>query len=86
VSPFVPIAKTAAAYASQAVDDPQYFDVEYVVNATARRVGWQGAGMPPANAKVFAQVQLSVMDRIPNDMQPPTDFLRDPTLAVGVRN
>lgn len=86
VSLFAPIAKTTAAYSSQAIDDPQYFDVEYVVNATARRVGWQGTGMPPANAKVFSQTQLSEMIRVPNGTAPPTEGLRDPALATGVRN
>jgi hypothetical protein len=85
VSVFAPIAKTAAAYGSRSVDDPQYFDVEFYVSTQARRVGWQGTGMPPANAKVFSQSQLGEMVRIPNATAPPTEILRDPTLATGVR-
>jgi len=84
VSVFAPIAKTNAAYSSRNEDDSHYFDIENYVTATARRVGWQGAGMPPANAKVLSQAQLGEMVRIPNGTQPQLTVLEDPSLTSNL--
>jgi type II secretory pathway component PulK len=84
VSVFAPIGKTNAAYSSRAKGDTQYFDIENYVTATARRVGWQGTGMPPANAKVFAQSQVGQMIRIVNGTAPQLTVLEDPSLTSSL--
>jgi len=80
VSVFAPIGKTNAAMSSRNANDTQYFDLENYVTATARRVGWQGAGMPPADAKVFSQSQVGQMVRIVNGTAPAVSTL-DPSLT-----
>jgi Tfp pilus assembly protein PilX len=81
VTVFAPVAKAPCDWCPVNANDKQYYDVNNIVTATANRVGWAGAGMPPANAKVFSQAQISVMVRLANSEDPQIDALRDPTLS-----
>lgn len=40
---------------------PKFYKINHAVTAAARRVGWSGAGMPPPDATVLAQRQVTVM-------------------------
>jgi hypothetical protein len=80
VSAMIPIAKTIASASSMNGNDQQYFDVESYVEATARRVGWQGTGMPPANAKVFSQSRIGKMVRMANSPDLTPEMV-DPSLT-----
>lgn len=40
---------------------PKFYKINHAVTAEARRVGWNGPGMPPADAKVLARRQVTVM-------------------------
>lgn len=81
VTVFAPISKAPCDWCPVNENDKRYYDVNNIVTATARRVGWQGAGMPPANAKVFSQSQVSVMVRLTNSEDPQLDAISDPTIS-----
>ena len=40
---------------------PKFYKINHAVTAEARRVGWNGPGLPPANATVMARRQVTVM-------------------------
>ena len=63
---------------------PQFFKVNHVVNATADRLAWNGAGAPPSTATNLGEKVLGVMYEFQPWPSPPTSSVSDivnPNLA-----
>lgn len=56
---------------------PQFFKVNHVVNVTADRVAWTGAGPPPANATNLGEKTVGVMFEFQPFPSPPTSAVSD---------
>lgn len=79
VSVFTPISKEPCDWCPVNDDGvPKFYKVNHIVTATARRVNWEGSGLPPAGAKVIAQSQLSVMFEFQPWRQPPLEAAPPP--------
>ena len=76
VSPFVPISTVRCEWCP-ANDDgvPEFWKVEHAVTATAERVVWTGAGLPPANALVVGRKSLSSMFEFQPWPSPPVESI-----------
>jgi hypothetical protein len=58
--------------------DTTYQNMTFVVNSTARRVLWQGPGLPPANPRVLAEKAVGMMLNVqPLDRPPPESLAVD---------
>jgi Tfp pilus assembly protein PilX len=75
-SQFKPISTANCDWCPANENGDKYVTVNNTVTSTGQRVSWSGTGLPPTDAKVLAQSQVTVMLRIINSPSPSLDSLR----------
>lgn len=86
VQPLVPVQIVRCDWCP-ANDDgvPEFWKVNHAATATARRVSWTGAGLPPADAEVHASKTLSAMFEFQPWPTPPVESIDDPEVLRQIR-
>ncbi|HWM93563.1 MAG TPA: pilus assembly PilX N-terminal domain-containing protein [Thermoanaerobaculia bacterium] len=65
---------------------PEFWKVHHVATATAERVAWSGAGLPPVNAKILSRKTTSAMFEFqPWPAPPPESMPSDPAVLAKIK-
>jgi len=75
-SEFKPISTANCDWCPANENGDKYVNVNNTVTSTGQRVSWSGSGLPPVDAKVLSQSQVTVMLRITNAPSPSLDTVR----------
>lgn len=76
VSDFKPISTSNCDWCPANENGDRYVNVNNTVTSTGQRVSWSGTSLPPVDAKILSQSQVTVMLRIVNAPSPSLDTVR----------